>query len=167
MPLAYFPAAFNLTELKKGFFPHEFNLPQHQSYVAQIPALEFFDPDSMNEKKKKELQEWHAEQVRGGTPYDFAKEMEDYCKSDVALLQAGCELSPKNLNDTPTSTPLPNVSPLLVRATCTGENTASKKTPLPWNLSKDGAGPMSINPSKLCSGYIIIIAYGAQINIRI
>ena len=91
MLLASFPAAFNLTELKKGFFPHEFNLPQHQSYVGQIPALEFFDPDGMSEKKKKELQEWHAEQVRRGTPYDFAKEMEDYCKSDVALLQAGCE----------------------------------------------------------------------------
>lgn len=74
MLLALFPAAFNLTELKKGFFPHEFNLPQHQSYVGQIPALEFFDPDAMSEKKKKELQEWHAEQVRRGTPYDFAKE---------------------------------------------------------------------------------------------
>ena len=66
MPLASFPAAFNLTELKKGFSPHEFNLPQHQSYVGQIPALEFFDPVGMSEKKKKELEEWHEEQVRRG-----------------------------------------------------------------------------------------------------
>lgn len=29
MPLASFPSAFNLTELKKGFFPHEYNLPHH------------------------------------------------------------------------------------------------------------------------------------------
>ena len=70
MPLASFPAAFNLTELKKGFSPHEFNLPQHQSYVGQIPALEFFDPDGMSENKKKELEEWHAEQVRRGLQYD-------------------------------------------------------------------------------------------------
>ena len=91
MPLASFPAAFNLTELKKGFFPHEFNLPQHQSYVGQIPALEFFDPDGMSENKKKELEQWHAEQVRRGLQYDFVKEMEEYCKSDLALLQAGYE----------------------------------------------------------------------------
>ena len=95
MPLTSFPAAFNPTELKKGFFPHEFNLPQHQSYVGQIPALEFFDPDGMSENKKKELEEWHAEQVRRGLQYDFVKEMEEYCKSDMALLQAGCEASTK------------------------------------------------------------------------
>ena len=91
MPLANFPSAFNLTELKKGFFPHSFNLPQHQSYVGEIPPLEFFDPDSMSEKKKKEIEQWHADQVRRGVQYDFAKEMQEYCESDVALLQAGCE----------------------------------------------------------------------------
>ena len=91
MPLAAFAETFNIKELQKGFFPHEFNLPHHQSYVGQIPALEFFDPEGMSEKKKKELEEWHADQVRRGVPYDFPKEMEEYCKSDVALLQAGCE----------------------------------------------------------------------------
>ena len=91
MPLATFPDAFNLSEMKKGFFPHAFNIPEHQYYVGQIPALEFFDPDGMSEKKKKELEEWHAHQVQRGVSYDFAREMEEYCKSDVALLQAGCE----------------------------------------------------------------------------
>ena len=91
MPLASFAETFNLTELKKGFFPHQFNLPHHQSYVGQIPALEFFDPEGMSEKKKKELEEWHADQVRRNVKYDFQKEMEAYCQSDVALLQAGCE----------------------------------------------------------------------------
>ena len=37
------------------------------------------------------MQEWHADQVRRGVQYDFARVMEGYCKSDVALLQAGCE----------------------------------------------------------------------------
>lgn len=90
-PLASFPDTFNLTELKKGFFPHAFNLPHHQEYVGQIPALEFFDPESMSDKKQKELEEWHADQVKRGVQYDFAWEMEEYCRSDVALLQAGCE----------------------------------------------------------------------------
>ena len=91
MPLASFAETFNIKELKKGFFPHEFNLSHHQSYVGQIPALEFFDPEGMSEKKKKELEEWHADQVRRNVKYDFQQEMEAYCRSDVALLQAGCE----------------------------------------------------------------------------
>ena len=91
MPLASFAETFNIKELQKGFFPHEFNLPHHQSYVGQIPALEFFDPEGMSEKKKKELEEWHAKQVRDNIKYDFQQEMEAYCRSDVALLQAGCE----------------------------------------------------------------------------
>ena len=91
MPLAAFPSTFNLTELKKGFFPHLFNTPDNQEYKGRIPDLEYYDPDGLSDKKKNQLQDWHAEQVRRGVPYDFAKEMEQYCKSDVALLQAGCE----------------------------------------------------------------------------
>ena len=90
-PLAAFPATFNLQELKKGFFPHEFNLPHHQQYVGHIPSIEFFDPDGLSAKKKIELETWHAEQVKRGVQYHFQKEMEEYCKSDVQLLQAGCE----------------------------------------------------------------------------
>ena len=53
MPLASFPTTFNLTELKKGFFPHLFNTPDHQKYVGRIPDLEFYDPDGMMVKKKR------------------------------------------------------------------------------------------------------------------
>ena len=63
MPLASFTDTFNLSELKKGFFPHLFNLPHHQNYVGRIPDLEFFDPDSMKPEKKEELTRWHADQV--------------------------------------------------------------------------------------------------------
>ena len=41
MPLASFPSTFNLTELKKGFFPHLFNTPDHQRYVGRIPDFKF------------------------------------------------------------------------------------------------------------------------------
>ena len=91
MPLASFPSTFNLTELKKGFFPHLFNTPDHQQYVGRIPDLEFYDPDGMMAKKKDELTRWHADQVRRNVPFHFKQEMIDYCKSDVALLKAGCE----------------------------------------------------------------------------
>ena len=39
MPLASFSSTFNLTELKKGFFPHLFNTPDHQQYVGRIPPI--------------------------------------------------------------------------------------------------------------------------------
>ncbi|CAH3045654.1 unnamed protein product, partial [Porites lobata] len=91
MPLASFPSTFNLTELKKGFFPHLFNTPDHQQYVGRIPDLEFYDPDGMMAKKKDELTRWHADQVRRNVTFNFRQDMIDYCKSDVALLKAGCE----------------------------------------------------------------------------
>ena len=90
MPLASFPSTFNLTELKKGFFPHLFNLPHHQNYVGRIPNLEFYDPDGLLPNKKEELTRWHAHQVLRNVPFHFQHEMIEYCKSDVALLKAGC-----------------------------------------------------------------------------
>ena len=90
MPLASFTSTFNLSELKKGFFPHLFNLPHHQNYVGRIPDLEFYDPDGMMPKKKEELLHWHSEQVARNVTFHFKKEMIAYCQSDVALLKAGC-----------------------------------------------------------------------------
>ena len=91
MPLSSFPSTFNLTELKKGFFPHSFNTPEHQDYRGPIPALHYYDPDGMSPKMKSELQQWHADQVRRNDTFDFQQELEDYCKSDVDIHQGGCE----------------------------------------------------------------------------
>ena len=91
MPLSSFPATFNLTELKKGFFPHSFNTLQHQQYRGSIPALDYYDPDGMSPTMKSALETWHADQVRRNVLFDFQKELEDYCKSDVDILQGGCE----------------------------------------------------------------------------
>ena len=91
MPLASFSSTFNLTELKKGFFPHLFNTPDNQQYVGRIPDLEFYDPDGMMAKKKEELTRWHADKARRNVSFHFHQEMIDYFKSDVALLKGGCE----------------------------------------------------------------------------
>ena len=90
MPLVAFPRTFNLTEMKKGFFPHLFNLPHHQNYVGRIPDIEFYDPDGMMPEKKEELLQWHADQVLRNVSFNLKQEMIAYCKSDVALLKAGC-----------------------------------------------------------------------------
>ena len=91
MSLAPFPSTFNLTELKKGFFPHLFNTPYNQQYVGRIPDLEFYDPDGMMAKKKEKLTRWHDDQVRRNVSFHFHQEMIDYSKFDVDLLKAGCE----------------------------------------------------------------------------
>ena len=102
MPLASFPSTFNLTELKKGFFPHLFNTPDHQQYVGRIPNLEFYDPDGMMAKKIDELSRWHADQVRRNVTFNFKQEMIDYCKSDVKPFS-------KNSNGRLASIPWPSV----------------------------------------------------------
>ena len=61
--LSPFPATIGIDELKKGFFPHSFNLPAHQDYVGPIPALHYYDPEGMSPKMKTELERWHAQQV--------------------------------------------------------------------------------------------------------
>ena len=93
MPLSNFPATFGLTEMKKGFFPHAFNIdkPEHQNYRGPIPDLSYYDPDGMSPSMKEELERWHADQVRRNDIYDFQDELEGYCKSDVDILQGGCE----------------------------------------------------------------------------
>ena len=91
MPLSSFSETFNLTELKKGFFPHLFNTPSNQNYVGRIPDIEFYDPDGMMPSKKEELLRWHADQVHRNVLFNLKQEMIAYCKSDVQLLKQGCE----------------------------------------------------------------------------
>ena len=42
MGLAKLPKCFELTELKKGYFPHYFNTPENQNYRGTFPAPEFY-----------------------------------------------------------------------------------------------------------------------------
>ena len=62
MPLSAFPKTFGLTELKKGYFPHKFNIPEHQTYVGIVPALDYYMPETMSPEGKQALEKWHQEQ---------------------------------------------------------------------------------------------------------
>ena len=88
MPLSAFPKTFGLTELRKGYFPHKFNHPDHQNYVGPIPALDYYMPETMSPEGKQALETWHQEQR--DRVFDFRKELVKYCKSDVRLLKEGC-----------------------------------------------------------------------------
>jgi len=87
--LREFPKMFGIKELKKGFFPHHFNLPQNQDYVDSYPPREYYDPDSMMEETRTEFNTWY-EQV-SSSQFDFKKEFHAYCESDVLLLRDGCK----------------------------------------------------------------------------
>ena len=89
MPLAKFPKCFELKELKKGFFPHYFNLPENQkSVLSQLPDVHYYDPDSMSNDRREEFLKWYEEHKLN--IFDFAKEIHEYCLSDVKILMEGC-----------------------------------------------------------------------------
>ena len=90
MPLSAFPKTFGLTELKKGHFPHLFNVPDNHEYVGPIPAKHFYMPESMSVSGRAEFEKWYAEQVEKNVEFGFQKELIEYCESDVQLLKQGC-----------------------------------------------------------------------------
>ena len=92
MPLSAFPKTFGLTELKKGYFPHKFNIPddEHQTYVGPVPAPDYYMPETMSPEDRQAFEKWHQEQNDQGVVFNFQKELLAYCKSDVRLLKEGC-----------------------------------------------------------------------------
>ena len=88
--LASFPATFGITELCKGFFPHQFNTLANQEYVGPMPDPRHYDPEGMTTKKRDAFVQWHATQVASGYVFNLKEDMARYCKSDVKLLKAGC-----------------------------------------------------------------------------
>ena len=90
MALARFPETFDRNELRKGYFPHMFNRDDKQDYVGPIPEAHYYLPNTMKPEARQEFLQWHAEQVENNYVFDFQKEMESYCRSDVDILRKCC-----------------------------------------------------------------------------
>ena len=90
MPLSAFSKTFGITELKKGYFPHLSNTIDHQDYVGEVPAMDYYMTESMLPKRKKEFEVWHKDQREKNVVFDFQKELVEYCVSDVELPKQGC-----------------------------------------------------------------------------
>ena len=88
MALSCFSKTFNLAELKKGFFPHLFNKPENYNYCGVYPDKKFYSSAYFSYEKKQEFDNWY-ETVKN-LEFNFKKEFEDYCWSDVCLLTKGC-----------------------------------------------------------------------------
>ena len=55
MALDKFTKTFDIKELKKGYFPHKFNLPKNQNYIGPMPDKKYYDVDYMTESKLKDF----------------------------------------------------------------------------------------------------------------
>jgi hypothetical protein len=86
--LAKLPAAFGLTELKKGYFPHFFNTEQNQNYVGPYPAAHYYNPDDMFVSNCKAFYTWYDQQK--DKTFNFHQEFLNYCISDVDNLRRCC-----------------------------------------------------------------------------
>lgn len=88
MPLEKFSSTFGITELKKGYFPHLFNTNENKNYVGKYPDKEYYGVKFFSKKKLEAFDKWY-EKVKDNV-FDFDKELNSYCLSDVELLAAGC-----------------------------------------------------------------------------
>jgi G:T-mismatch repair DNA endonuclease (very short patch repair protein) len=86
--LASFSKTYDIVELKKGFFPHLFNILQNFNYIGHYPDIKYYQPDLMSNEKRTEFFNWY-EQVKNDL-FDFNFELTEYCWSDVRLLTEGC-----------------------------------------------------------------------------
>lgn len=90
-PLANFPKIFGLDELKKGYFPHLFNLPHNWGYVGPMPHWKYYEPDHMKPSKRDDFFKWYNQCLAERKQFNFRQEMVDYCHSDVTLLREGMQ----------------------------------------------------------------------------
>ncbi|XP_053390656.1 uncharacterized protein LOC128553502 [Mercenaria mercenaria] len=90
MPLASFPKTFGLTEMAKGWFPFRANTHEFQEYIGPYLPLEYYKPGSMKPESQEHFLKWYNEKIKNEEVFDFQKEMEKYCRSDVDILRRGC-----------------------------------------------------------------------------
>ncbi|XP_048053134.1 uncharacterized protein LOC125272385 isoform X1 [Megalobrama amblycephala] len=88
MRLAKTPAAFNLTNAEKGYFPHHFNRVENDNYVGPYPDKEFYGYATMSNQERVTFDEWYN--TVSDKMFDFKKELSIYGKNDVVLLREAC-----------------------------------------------------------------------------
>ena len=106
MALDKFAKTFDLKTLKKGWFPHKYNLPQNQNYVGPLPDACFYDEDFISKDKIDDFRKFYKENKN--SVFDFKKELKSYCESDVDLLKNGCLAFRKIIKDLTRSEKFPD-----------------------------------------------------------
>lgn len=86
--LSKLPKMFGITELKKGYFPHAFNLPENLAYDGPYPDKKLYGSEFFSCSAKQEFDTWYDDKVQKQERFNFKYEIEAYCLSDVKLLSA-------------------------------------------------------------------------------
>jgi transcription elongation factor Elf1 len=90
MPLASFNRELELNaEVKKGYFPHSFNLPSNYRYIGPFPSKDYYGYRTMKKGAQGAFDKWYNGAERGDV-FDFQKEFIEYCIDDVNVLRQGC-----------------------------------------------------------------------------
>jgi hypothetical protein len=85
MALKNLPECFGFnSQIEKGKFPFYFNKPGNENYRGSWPAIEYYDPDQMDEKEREKFLEWYEKQRN--KEFVFETEIEKYCRNDVDIL---------------------------------------------------------------------------------
>ena len=62
MPLKDMPSTFELTELKKGYFPHLFNTQDHACYRGDMPPIKDYHMEAMSVVDQEKFLSWYKSQ---------------------------------------------------------------------------------------------------------
>ncbi|KAE8740298.1 hypothetical protein FOCC_FOCC014198, partial [Frankliniella occidentalis] len=86
MPLRALPRALGLGEgVAKGWYPHYWNSKAHEGYRGPVPPPEAYGVDKMSVSDRAAFDVWYATQK--DVVFDQDRELELYCRSDVAVLR--------------------------------------------------------------------------------
>ena len=88
MALSKLPKTFGLKGVRKGDFPHHFNIKANYGYIGVYPDISYYEVGRRSTTEKKEMEEWHK-QVNTDI-FDFEKELLSYCQTDVRILSEAC-----------------------------------------------------------------------------
>lgn len=59
-----------------------FNRRENWNYIGEWPAVDYYQPDYMKDGEREQFLVWYNQQR--GKQFDFQKEIEEYCESDVS-----------------------------------------------------------------------------------
>ena len=93
MPLDNLSKSFALKEMKKGYFPHLYNMQEMNNlegskFLQHLPPLQYYDVDNMNIEKCEKILIWYENNKH--KCFDFYEELLEYCRSDVDILLNAC-----------------------------------------------------------------------------
>ena len=81
---------FSIENHSKGYYPHYFNTRENLDYVGELPAIDYFDANSMKNKQYDAFILWYNAEKAKNIIFDNKKILLEYCKEDVTILRLAC-----------------------------------------------------------------------------